>query len=376
MAHFADDIADKAAGIEAFAHPRRVFQIMTGGEGVGGADIGAHRFQCVGGIGQSEEIGACGKRRHLFDSPRHAAREQFEHAAEERGAAADVAQFVNDLAIENFPVSAVMRVPLHRHGLTGEVLFETGNDLFQGEGFGHVGVHAGAAPGFTIAPRHMGGKRHDRRVATGDRQGFIGADFAGGAVAVHVRHAAIHENEIGLHGLPRIHGFAPVDRDRHGDAELAQHFDDDLAVHRIVIGYENVAAREACLHPALRGAALQQALAAQPAFMNAGDHVGDILLAERQDHQIVGLAGGNRRLAIRLADGAQANDARAGPRPQPQGLQAARRGEDGIGARGIVLGHRHLEARCRQRGAKGRLRCQPVDGNRRLENRKMPLERW
>ena len=51
----------------------------------------------------------------------------------------------------------------------------------------------------------------------------------------------------GLRARPDVDGLAAVDGDLDRDVELAQHLDDDLAVHGIVVGHQHMAAGEARL---------------------------------------------------------------------------------------------------------------------------------
>ena len=68
----------------------------------------------------------------------------------------------------------------------GEDSFE----LSEVEGFGEVVVHAGGEAAFAVAEEGIGGEGDDGRL------GGAGADGGSGGEAVHLRHLAVHENEV------------------------------------------------------------------------------------------------------------------------------------------------------------------------------------
>ena len=55
-------------------------------------------------------------------------------------------------------------------------------------------------------------------------------------IAIHLRHAAIHESQTGLSLLPQVQRLAAIDGDYDSDTDLTQHLDDHLAVDGIVVG--------------------------------------------------------------------------------------------------------------------------------------------
>ena len=197
----------------------------------------------------------------------------------------------------------------------------------------------------------MRGQGDDGCVAAGDGQGLVGADLARRGITIHLRHAAIHENEIGRLLLPKVHGLAAVDGDIDADIDLPQHLDDHLAVDGIVIGDHDMTALEAGQWALAGDMTVQHSLAAQRTGVDAGDHIGDVGLAERQDHQIIGAAFGNGSIAIRVADPAEANDARAMAGREDQVLQAAGGGEDNVGLRNAGSDDADAEARPRKVGS-------------------------
>ena len=218
------------------------------------------------------------------------------------------------------------------------------------------------APFLATGAGNMRGEGDDRRVATGQGQCFVGADFTRGGITVHLRHAAIHEDEVGLALPPEFHRLDAIDGDIDANVALAQNFDDDLAIDGVVVGNDDAAALEADGRLPAVGAAFEDSLATQCPGLDADDHVGDVGVAKRQDYLVAGAAIGNGAITFRIADPAEADDFRAGAGREGQRLQPRCAGEDDIGLWHNLADHAHLEPGTGEMGSQRRLGGEALGG--------------
>ncbi len=113
-------------------------------------------------------------------------------------------------------------------------LFDQVAEGFQGNGLGHVIVHAGF-DAFLAVPLHgIGGHRYDEKWLP------IGLAYrTGGGVTVHHGHLAVHQDEIVILLSGCGQGLRTVLRRIRAVAELLQLHQRHLPVHGIVLGQQD-----------------------------------------------------------------------------------------------------------------------------------------
>ncbi len=95
-----------------------------------------------------------------------------------------------------------------------------------------MAVHAGVATAESVFGHGVGGDGQDRRGRHGRGQG---ADLAGGAQAVQMRHPHVHQDQV-EHALSRtLNGFQPIRRLNRLAVGGGQHQPHHLTVHRVIV---------------------------------------------------------------------------------------------------------------------------------------------
>ena len=129
-----------------------------------------------------------------------------------------------------------------RAGLAARDLQHHFGEVLEVKGFAHMLVHAGGQAGGAVAGHGVG--RHGNDGQLGQSQ--FGANFAGGAVAVHHRHLQVHQHGI-KHGLGVGHGFhaqLAVGGQHHLRAQRTQQFLRHLLVDQVVLHHQQAQAFE------------------------------------------------------------------------------------------------------------------------------------
>src|ERR1035437_9636404 len=112
-------------------------------------------------------------------------------------------------------------------------------EVVQADRLGEMIVHAGLQAGFAVGGKGVGGEGDHGGVA---RAVFAAAQFAGGGVAVHPRHLAIHQDQHVVETLQCRQGFLAVGHDVGVEAATLHLETGDALVDRVVFGDENAAA--------------------------------------------------------------------------------------------------------------------------------------
>ncbi len=102
-------------------------------------------------------------------------------------------------------------------------------------------AHAGCYHFFAVAGHGVGRHGDDGHL----RQGQILADFAGGVVAVHDRHLAVHQYPV-KSAVPRqdVQRLLAMVGHHHRDAGLLQQFQCELLVHVVVFHQQHARTRQ------------------------------------------------------------------------------------------------------------------------------------
>ena len=109
------------------------------------------------------------------------------------------------------------------------------------ERFGDVVAHAGCYHFFAVAGHGVGRHGDDGHL----RQGQILSDFAGGGVAVHDRHLAVHQHPV-KSTVPRqdVQRLLAMVGHHHRDAGLLQQLQRELLVHVVVFHQQHACTRQ------------------------------------------------------------------------------------------------------------------------------------
>ena len=106
-------------------------------------------------------------------------------------------------------------------------------ELSEVEGFGEVVVHAGGEAAFAVAEESVGGEGDDGRL------GGAGADGGSGGEAVHLRHLAVHENEVVGISFGEGYGGGTFGSDVDVATEFFEKEEGEGLVDGVVLGEEN-----------------------------------------------------------------------------------------------------------------------------------------
>jgi len=129
----------------------------------------------------------------------------------------------------------------------------------------------------------------------------MGADLAGRFIAVHLRHAAIHEDEVGLQAPPGLDRLAAVLHRLNSHSELQQHLDDDFAIDDVVIGDENPPARKIKVGERSSRARRLAGAGHAPAGGQRRQKIVKLPMAEGKNQNAIGNACHHRRIASGVA---------------------------------------------------------------------------
>ena len=154
-------------------------------------------------------------------------------------------------------------------------------------------VHAGFETLLAILRHRIGRERNDRHMLAGAALNLTLANRAGGVVAIHLGHVAIHQDEIEVLFGARIKRLDAVVGDHHAVAlQLVEHADGDRLVDQVVLDQQHGAAAARDLHHGF--------------FAHVMAVVGHALASHHVDQRFI-----ERRLAHRLDQtGVQAGVAR------------------------------------------------------------------
>ena len=84
--------------------------------------------------------------------------------------------------------------------------------------------------------QHLRGHRHNRNVLI---RAFPAADLPRGCVAIHLRHLAIHEDQVVGQNAEHLYRLPAIRRQVRADAELFEHARGNLLVHDIVFRHQH-----------------------------------------------------------------------------------------------------------------------------------------
>ena len=123
-----------------------------------------------------------------------------------------------------------------RGALGGDPFPQRLEEEFHLDRLGDVVVHARRQTLLAATRQHLRGHRHNRNVLV---RAFPAADFPRGCVAIHLRHLAIHEDQVVGQKAEHLHRLPAVRRQVRTHAELFEHARGHLLVHDIVLGHQH-----------------------------------------------------------------------------------------------------------------------------------------